>query len=333
LFPLIKMVKNLRPVICVAAENIEIVPLTTPLDECLALYRSFGFCVIPAVYGDKRPEIAWEPYQRRKPTDKEIARWFYDGKQHNVAIVCGAVSGNLVVLDFDDVSVYEKFFDAKKIERETIVVRTGGGKRHVYLRSTEPVPSFKIPQIKLEVRSDGNIVIAPPSLHPDGGCYEFAGNTRKVLEVDDLLEVVLGAVKEKFGIEPFQITDRRLEDFETTDTKERYKGRAPPCIFRLLQGVGEGFRNEAAARLASYYLYVKGYTPERAWKRLLEWNQKNRPPLDERELRSVLGSIARRKYTYLCRSMAPFCDREHCRYIRDWLTRRSVEELLKDEGV
>ncbi|MBC7219064.1 MAG: bifunctional DNA primase/polymerase [Hadesarchaea archaeon] len=314
------------------AENIEIVPLTNPLDEYLSTYRSLGFCVIPAVYGDKRPEIAWEPYQRKRPSEEEIARWFHDGRPHNVAIVCGAVSGNLVVLDFDDVSVYEKFFDVKKIERETIVVRTGSGKRHVYLRSTEPVPSFKVPQIRLEVRSDGNIVIAPPSMHPSGNRYKFIGNTRKLLEVDDLLEVVFGTVKEKFGIEPFQISDRCLEDFETADTKERYKGRPPPCIFKLLQGVGEGFRNEAAARLSSYYLYVKKYPLERTWNRLLEWNQKNHPPLDERELRSVLGSMAKRKYTYLCKSMAPFCDREHCRYIRSWLTRKSVEELLKDEG-
>jgi hypothetical protein len=306
-------------------------PIEPPLLKHVAIYCSLGFCVIPAVYGDKRPEIAWEPYQRRLPTDAEVARWFCDGRRHNVAVVCGKVSGNLVVLDFDDTAIYEKFFNTEKIERETIVVRTGGGKRHVYVRSAEPLPSFRVPQVKLEVRSDGNIVIAPPSMHPSGSRYEFVGNTRKVLEVDDLLETVLGTAKEKFGIEPFQIADRRLEDFEATGTKERYKGRAPPCIFRLLQGVGEGFRNEAAARLSSYYLYVKGYTPERTWKRLLEWNTKNQPPLDESELRGVLNSIARRKYTYLCKSMAAFCDRKNCRYIRQWLSRKSVEELIEED--
>ncbi|WP_342832623.1 bifunctional DNA primase/polymerase [Candidatus Hadarchaeum sp.] len=302
---------------------------TAPLAEYISFYRSLGLCVIPVVYGDKRPEIAWESFQKRKPTDAEIVRWFYNGKRHNIAIVCGSVSGNLVVLDFDDVSVYQRFFDAKKIERETIVVRTGGGKRHVYLRSTDPLPSFKVPQIRLEVRSDGNIVVAPPSLHPSGSRYEFICAVRKILEADDLLEALLQAAKEKFGVEPFQITER-LEEFESAGAA-RCKGRAPPCIFRLLQGVNEGFRNEAAARLASYYLHIKGYTPARAWARLREWNTRNRPPLDERELYLVLCSIAKRRYTYLCRSLAAFCDRAHCRFIRSWWARRSVQSLLEEK--
>ena len=302
-----------------------------PLTEYIDLYRSLGLCVIPAIYGDKRPEIAWEPYQRRKPTEEEVKKWFYDGKPHNLAIVCGRVS-NLVVLDFDDVKVYEKFFNTEKIERETIVVRTGGGKRHVYLRSAESVPSFKIPQIRLEVRSDGNIVIAPNSLHPNGHRYEFVDpGVAKVLEVEDLLDDVMEAVKSKFGVEPFQVTDQRLVDFEVAGPVGSYKGRAPPCVYKLLAGAGEGFRNEAAARLASFYLRIKGWGPERAWKRLQEWNTaRNRPPLDERELRSVFRSIAAGKYTYLCRSLAAFCDRPNCRYIRQWLTRKSVEELLNE---
>jgi hypothetical protein len=312
----------------------EIVPIeppdARPLADYVRLYRSLGFCVIPAVYGDKRPEIAWEPYQSRKPSDEEISRRFGDGKRHNIAVVCGAVSGNLVVLDFDDVGVYGKLFDAGKIERETIVVRTGGGKRHVYLRSAEPVPSFKIPQVRLEVRSEGNIVVAPPSLHPSGSRYEFASPAREVLEVDDLLESLLEGLKRKLGVDPFKITDRRLADFEVAAPKGDYRGRAPPCIYRLLEGAGEGFRNEAAARLASYYLFIRGYAPDRTWKRLLEWNQRNKPPLEERELRRVLDSIARRRYTYLCRSLAALCDRERCGYIRWWMARRSVEELLEE---
>jgi hypothetical protein len=311
---------------------VQVDPEIERLLEHVNFYRSLGFCVIPAKYGDKRPEVAWEPYQHRQPTDEEIARWFRDGKRHNIAIVCGKISGNLVVLDFDDTATYEKFFDAPKIERETIVVRTGGGKRHVYLRSTDPVPSFKIPQIKLEVRSDGNIVIAPPSLHPSGNRYEFVGNTRKVLQVDDLLETVLEATREKFGIEPYQITDKRLEDFEVL-VEGGYKGRPPPCIMRLLEGVDMGFRNEAAARLTSYYLRIRGWSPERTWKRLKEWNLRNRPPLDERELYSVFRSIGSGKYVYLCRGLAAFCDRPRCKFIKEKLARRSVEELLRGEDV
>jgi hypothetical protein len=169
-------------------------------------------------------------------------------------------------------------------------------------------------------------------LHPNGHRYEFVDpGVAKVLEVEDLLDDVMEAVKSKFGIEPFQVTDRRLDDFEVTGPTGNYKGRAPPCVYKLLAGVGEGFRNEATARLASFYLRIKGWTPERTWKRLKEWNQaKNKPPLEERELFSAFQSVARGKYVYLCKSMAAFCDRPNCRYVRQWLTRKSVEELLKE---
>lgn len=309
----------------------EIETIKPPLAEYIDLYRSLGLCVIPAVHGDKRPEIAWEPFQRRKPSEEEIARWFGDGRPHNIAIVCGQVSDNLTVLDFDDVEVYKEFFSTEKIERETMVVRTGGNKRHAYFRSSEPTPSFKIPQLRLEVRSDGNIVVAPPSLHPSRNSYEFVDpGVRKILRVDDLLGDVTKTLKEKFGIGP-QIADYGSAGFGVTRPKEGFKGKAPPCIHKLLTGAQEGFRNEAAARVASYYLNLKGYTPKQAWKKLRAWNERNRPPMDERELRGVLNSIAKRKYTYLCKSMAAFCDRDRCQHIRGWLTRRSVEELLEGE--
>ena len=77
------------------------------LREYINFYRKLGFSIIPLKYGDKIPDASvlpgrkWEPYMQRKPTDEEIAYWFFSGKKRNVGIVLGSVSNNLFVIDLD----------------------------------------------------------------------------------------------------------------------------------------------------------------------------------------------------------------------------------------
>jgi hypothetical protein len=291
------------------------------LGDYIDFYLKLGFCVIPVPYGEKGPKIIWQPYQERKPTDEELRAWFGGKEKTNIAIVCGGVSGNLVVLDFDDVSVYEKFFDPKKVEKETLVVVTGSGKRHVYFRTLEPISSFKIPELKLEIRSEGNIVVAPNSKHPSGKFYEFADPERaKTLEeipvIRDLVDMIWKIAENKFGVKrpEFDFEEEGEEEFTTWTPLKPWKGRNPPCIAKLLEGVGEGFRNEAAARLASFFLFTRQWDPKKAWKKLVDWNGRNRPALNLRELESVFRSVQKRGYVYKCRGLSAFCDLNSCKY-------------------
>lgn len=66
----------------------------------------------------------------------------------------------------------------------------------------------------------------------------------------------------------------------------------PPCINHLLeQGAKEGFRNNTVAALASFYK-SKGYSLNEANDELIQWNQeKNSPPLSEREITRTTQSI------------------------------------------
>jgi len=291
------------------------------LRDYVDLYLRLGFCVIPVPYGEKGPKIIWQPYQERKPTDEELRAWFGGKEKTNIAIVCGGVSGNLVVLDFDDVGVYEKFFDPKKVEKETLVVITGSGKRHVYFRTPEPISSFKIPELKLEIRSEGNIVVTVPSLHPCKKFYQFADPERaKTLEeipvIRDLVDMIWKITEGKFGVKrpEFDFEEEGEEEFTTWTPLKPWKGRNPPCIAKLLEGVGEGFRNEAAARLASFFLFTGQWDPKKAWKKLVDWNGRNRPPLSNRELESVFRSVQKRGYVYKCRGLSAFCDLNGCKY-------------------
>ena len=71
----------------------------------LAAARAFataGISVIPVrLDGSKRPALdTWKPYQHEHATPDRLDAWFADGRR-GLAIVCGAVSGNLVCLDIE----------------------------------------------------------------------------------------------------------------------------------------------------------------------------------------------------------------------------------------
>ena len=57
--------------------------------------------VLPASKEKKYPTVgSWKTYQERLPTEFEVETWF--AKQHDaLCLVCGKVSGNLEVIDFD----------------------------------------------------------------------------------------------------------------------------------------------------------------------------------------------------------------------------------------
>jgi putative DNA primase/helicase len=74
--------------------------------------QASGLCVVPPKEdGSKRPDVtSWKRYQQDRPTAAEIRRWDGDGEtncsRRGVGLVCGAVSGGLELLEFDDYATY-----------------------------------------------------------------------------------------------------------------------------------------------------------------------------------------------------------------------------------
>lgn len=64
-------------------------------DGCLGValkYSAIGYSVVPLEPRGKRPLIPWAAYQKRRPTEVEIRRWWSDTPDANVGIVTGQVS-------------------------------------------------------------------------------------------------------------------------------------------------------------------------------------------------------------------------------------------------
>ena len=169
--------------------------------EYVKLYLEKGLSVFPLEPGSKRPyaklladrgyEGSWKPLQEVRPSLEDLEYWF--SKPANVAIVCGRVSGNLIVIDFDGPGRFEEWYGGlanylKDRVRWTWRTRTGRGV-HVYFRLKEAslVPRTK-PHLKegIDVKGEGGYVVAPPSVHPSGREYEFLDCDPRVDEIQVL---------------------------------------------------------------------------------------------------------------------------------------------------
>jgi len=130
-------------------------------------YARAGASVIP-VDRRKRPLLReWCSYQTRVASEDEIRSWWTQWPHAGVAIICGAVSG-VVVLDIEADALDVLSCDPMP---ETPTVRTQGGGIHLYFQHD---PSVSTRNLRIngrhvgEIRSDRSYVVAPPSAGEHG---------------------------------------------------------------------------------------------------------------------------------------------------------------------
>ena len=147
------------------------------IEKWVWFYYSKGMSIIPIgnKKSGKEPNIpTWENYIYARPTEEEIKQWLKAGLFEKIGIICGAVSGNLVVFDIDDADLVDNLgLDLSKTGRNTWIVQTGRG-YHVYVKSNKnPGGTQKQNKLKIEHRANGGYVVAPPSFHKSSHQYKF----------------------------------------------------------------------------------------------------------------------------------------------------------------
>jgi putative DNA primase/helicase len=159
-------------------------------DDVLSLalkHLAGGVSVVPiAADGTKAPAVRWRPFMSRRPSEAEARRW-WGGTPHGLAAVCGAVSGGLVLIDFD-AEADAVFPDWLRLVRASLpraasrvcAVRTPKPGWHVWLRCPEAgaVRNTKLARdgraVLIETRGEGGYGLlpgCPPACHPSGGAY------------------------------------------------------------------------------------------------------------------------------------------------------------------
>jgi hypothetical protein len=120
----------------------------------------------------KHPDVgsSWKRFMREHADLDLVRRWFTQKPYANVGIVTGEISA-VVVLDADGEA------GVTELERRgyptTWTARSGSGGLHLYLRH----PGYLAANRKIagigDLRGDGGLIVAPPSLHVSGNRYEW----------------------------------------------------------------------------------------------------------------------------------------------------------------
>lgn len=228
-------------------------------------YHDAGLSVIPCRV-DKRPAIDWQEYQNRLATYQEIDTWFSPRNpttHHSIGVVCGAVSGKLVVIDLDGFDAVREFYvQFPKASGLTLTVMTGSGKgAHLYFR-VDKIPvniNVRTALGGFEIRGNGQYVIAPPSLHPSGKVYKTIA-LRPIAHVPHLEHVRRWF--ESLRNSETQDSSRQMVaaakpvDVFTEIWKKRYLESVVSQELARVQIASEGSRNNslfyATLRLANY---------------------------------------------------------------------------------
>ena len=173
------------------ARQAEAPPTNEPLDTALA-YARRGWRVLPVYSTEDGGRCTCEKGRQcdspgKHPvtphgvkdatTDKnQIRAWWTRCPDSNVGVATG---NGLIVLDVDGsegVETLRKLQDQYGKLPETYLVQTGKGLHYYYLWSDSQAVRNSAGKLGpgLDVRGDGGYVVAPPSLHQNGRCYNVA---------------------------------------------------------------------------------------------------------------------------------------------------------------
>ena len=172
-----------------------------PPEQWLDLYLREGLRIIPLygahdgdVFNAKKP--GYHTWQKYIPSTNELLDAIHLGKMWGC--VCGSVSGNLSVVDYDLDEILGTREKAKSWRKEnisllrtlrTLVTFTPSGGFHVWLRTREPRPKpevigpiihcLRAANIEIDlVRGEGGQVVVPPSKLKGVGNYWFMDDSR-----------------------------------------------------------------------------------------------------------------------------------------------------------
>ena len=207
-------------------------------------YLQLGINTI-AVNENKQAIFPWKVYQEEMIKEEELARQMADNRAKGVAIICGAVSGNLEVIDID--TKYETYDLWEAIQsaippdlyKKLHIVKTrSNGKHLIYkceviennqklaqrlptLEEAKDNPSIKSYCI-IETRGEGGYVVAPPTqgyvVEQDGinvisldereVLFEIMRSFNEIFE-EAIIEAHQRPSTKDYGVSPFDDYNRR----------------------------------------------------------------------------------------------------------------------------
>lgn len=212
--------------------------------KAVELSTKFGFACIPLQADAKRPLAQFDLSRsfKQRLSDRELRQWFAapPDAQPNIGVICGSISHNLFVFDFDHPDHYHFFCGMFPAFSLSYTVRTRRG-YHLYLRSTPTsLKSARLPGIDLKAR--GGYVVGAGSV-VKGYTYTVAVDA-PVMLVD---ESTISAMLRLFSGTPL--------DEETTMQRQEHRVNTSALIHHYVTHVPLNGRNNALYRTALHAAY------------------------------------------------------------------------------
>jgi putative DNA primase/helicase len=155
---------------------------------------------------------------------------------------------------------------------ETLTARTGGGGLHYYFKMPADLIGCRTKLggwSGVDLKGEGGYVVAPPSGHPSGGCYEWVSGSAADVPVAEVPAWIV--------------------DLASSDPRGKSAAEREPINLRA----DEGTRNPSVFNLARK-LRDGGLTEEAAVEVVLQANENFSPPLEETEVRRTVTSVFKR---------------------------------------
>ena len=223
----------------------------------------------------KHPRVRWQDKEYKAMTRRSIREWWDKYPDSNIGIVTGEVSG-IMVVDIDGKEGMDSLRD-RGFEPHTQMtprVISGGNGLHLYY-AYQKLPGVKTRANvlhKVDIRTDGGMIVAPPSVHASGNEYEWVAG---------------------FDIVDIQPINLDISWMNEEDDEGRILVLNESKFTKVLRGVSEGNRNETCASLAGHFLSV-GLPLDEVMVILENWNEQNDPPMPHRDVEICVHSIARK---------------------------------------
>lgn len=220
-----------------------------------------GLSVIPLT-GKKADR--WERYQHERALPEIIYYWARAGKLNNVGIICGEVSGNLVVMDLDGEAAVEAYEATFPHLLKTFTVHTGSGKgKHLYYRVTDLPQTIRLlypNHNAIELRANGLYVVGAPSIHPDTHKPYIVPSPCPIMQLSDMSEVRRWLYqqwlhkqkesKQKPVEQPAKTAHKTIQRTRGDGHSPRWAEAALEYECRDVRKAAEGTRNEQLNRAA-----------------------------------------------------------------------------------
>ncbi len=145
------------------------------LKDAALRYVALGWFVFPCAPREKRP-ASKHGVKDASNDPAQVERWWTENPTYNIGLACGKASGVYAIdVDVDPAKGVDGLASLSYLPAlpRTVMADTPRGGIHWLYRTDDPPANKNSFKKGVDIRGDGYYVLLAPSVHPNGGVYEW----------------------------------------------------------------------------------------------------------------------------------------------------------------